>query len=182
LARVFSGNLEWRKDLGGSLGIRSDKLGTWLGAVSQALEEGDDKVLDIGVLFSPQVDGSLLEERFFLGVHQSPHQSVSPELRILLTVVKDGEEVVAESKAISSEEGLESSHGGVSNGTVLILVFDNIDQNLSGNWEVDVSEGEDGLGLFFESGGSVDSVREDFDVFGQKTRFLAAIFLASPAN
>jgi len=182
LARVFSRDLEWRKDLGSSLGIRSNKSKARLGTVSQAFEEGDDKVLDIRVLFSPHIDGSFLEKRFLLGVHQSPHDSVSPEFRILLTVKEDGEEVIAKSKFVSSKEGLESSHGSITNGTVLVLVGGNSQQNFSSNWEVDVPEGNDGLGLFFESGGSGDSVREDLDVFLQKSRLLAAITLASTSN
>lgn len=154
------------------------KRKTGLGSVSQAAEEGDDKVLDVGIGFSPHVDGSLLEERFLLGVQQSPHQRVSPDFRVLLTIKKDGEKVVAEGKSVFLKEGLKSSHGGITNSAFLVLVLNNVDKNMSGSWEVDIPERNDGLGLFFETGSSGDSVREDLDVLVQKSGLLTTSLFA----
>lgn len=158
------------------------KSSTGLGTVGQALEKSENEVLDIWILFSPHVNGSFLEERFLLGVVQSPHQSVSPEFRVFLTIVEDGEEVVADGKLIFLKKRLETAHGGITDSTVLVLVLNNIQENFGGSWVVDVLEGNNGLGLFFESGGGSDPVREDLDVLVQKSSFLATSFLAGTAE
>jgi hypothetical protein len=169
LARVLGVDLPVGEHLDSGLGIRSNERTAWLGAESQGTEHGDNEVLDIGILFSPHVEGSFLEERFLLGIVQSPHQSMSPEFRILLTIVEDGEEFVTEGKFVNLEQRLKSTHGGVTDGTVLVLVLDNIHQNPGGSWEVDVLQSDDGFGLFLEVISGIDLVREDLDVFVQKS-------------
>lgn len=153
-----------------------------LGAVGQALEKSENEVLHIWIWFSPHVNGSLLEERFLVGIVQSPHQSVSPDFRVLLTIVKDGEKVVADGKLIFLKKGLETSHGGITDSAVLVLVLNNIQKNVGGRWVVDVLESNDGLGLFFESLGGSNPVREDLDVLVQKSSLLATSFLAGTAE
>ncbi len=117
-----------------------------------------------------------------MGVVQSPHQSVSPKFGILLAIIEDGEEVVADGKLVFLKKGLETTHGGITDSTVLVLVLNNVQENAGGSWVVDVLEGNDGLGLFFESGGGSDSVREDLDVLVQKSGFLTTSFLAGTAE
>ena len=141
-----------------------------------------DEVLDIGVLFSPHVESSFLEERFLLGVVQSPHQGVIPKFRIFLSVVENREELIAEAKLVFTEERFKSTHGGITNSAVLVLVLNNLDQNVGGSGMVNVLQGDDGLSLFLEVSGGVDLVGEDLDVFVQKTRFLTTGFFASASE
>jgi hypothetical protein len=182
LAGILSIDLPFWQHLGSSLGIRSDESSAWLGAESQGMEHGNDEVLDIGVLFAPHVEGSFLEKRFLLGVVQSPHQSVVPELGVLLTVVEDGEELVTESEFVFRQKGLKSTHGGITNGAVLVFVFDNVEQNVGGSGKVDVLEGDDGLSLLVEFGGCVDPVREDLNVLVQKSGLCATVPFAGAAE
>lgn len=158
------------------------KAQTRLGAESQAAVETDNEVFHVGVGFRPHVDCSFLVKRFLSGEHQSPHQGMSPQFWILSTVVEYGKEVVAENILVGGQKRLKTSHGGVTNSAILVLIKSNGQQDLGSDREMDISQSKDGFGLFLESGGSVELITPQLHVLVEKARLDTTVLLASSAK